>query len=142
MPPPVPLYRDNVGGIRDSVRIIAFDAAALGTHWRQATSTQASPPAVPAIDFNRDMVIIVAAGRQTPEEQIHVDSLFVQRELMSSGQRQEVLTIVVRTVVGCGRLRTEAYPVEIVRARRFNGPVKWADRIERTPCLDRPRPGL
>jgi hypothetical protein len=87
------------------------------------------------------MVIIVAAGRQTPEEQIHVDSLFVQRELMSSGRREEVLTIVVRTVVGCGRLRTEAYPVEIVRARRFNGPVKWADRTERAPCLDRPQPG-
>lgn len=134
MPPPLSLYTDNGGGIRDSVRIIVRDNDALRTWWQQATSTQASPPPLPAVDFGREMVIIAAAGRQTPEEQIHVDSLLVRPELMPQGREQEVLTVVVRTVVGCGRMRTAAYPVVIVRARRFDGPIRWRDNKEQLPC--------
>lgn len=134
MPPPTPLYYDNTGGIRDSVRAVVRNATELGDYWRRATSMQASPAAVEPIDFNRDMVIIVGAGRKTAEEQIHVDSLLVRRELMPSGRREETLTIVVRSVVGCGRFRSEAFPLEIVRARKFEGPIKWEERIMRATC--------
>jgi hypothetical protein len=132
--PPVPIYYDTGGGIRDSLRAFITDQAAYAQHWQLATSTQPSPPPAPAIDFNREMVIVVAAGRKTPEDQIHVDSLFTRRELMPSGQREETLIIAVRTYIGCGRVRTEAYPVEIVRARKFDGPIRWDERVERAVC--------
>src|SRR5688572_17119005 len=74
MPPPEQLYYDNGGGIRDSTRMVIRDAQTFATQWARATAMQASPPAVPSIDFNRQMVILVAAGRKTPEDQIHVDS--------------------------------------------------------------------
>jgi hypothetical protein len=128
MPPPVPLYYDNGGGVRDSVREIVRDRARFEQIWQQATSTQASPPQLPAVDFNREMVILVASGAMTPEDQIHVDSLLVRPELTPENRRVETLSVVVRTVIGCRRFRTEAFPVEIVRARRFDGPVKFDDR--------------
>lgn len=139
MPPPVPLYTDNGGGIRDSTRVVIRDAAALVQYWERATGPQASPPPVPSIDFDREMVVLVALGRATPEEEIHVDSLLVRRELNAAGDRVETLSIVVRTVQGCGRFRTEAFPLEIVRARKFDGPVRWDERRQQTPCGDAPR---
>jgi len=136
--PPAPIYYDTGGGIRDSMREVISDQATYAQRWQQATSAQPSPPQAPPVDFNREMVIVVAAGRKTPEDQIHVDSLFTRRELMSSGEREETLIIAVRTVIGCGRVRTEAYPVEIVRALRFEGPIRWDERVERAVC-DAPR---
>jgi hypothetical protein len=128
MPPPVSLYSDNGGGIRDSVREVIHDSGRLNEVWTRATSNQSSPPVLPQVNFDRDMVIVVGAGRMTPEDRIHVDSLLVRPELNPDGKREETLTIVVRTVVGCNRFRTDAFPVEIVRARKFDGPVRWADR--------------
>jgi hypothetical protein len=134
MPPPVELYYDAGGGVRDSMRVVMRDAATLANYWQQATSTQPTPPPVPAIDFTREMVILVAAGRMTPEDQIHVDSLLARRELTAAGDRPETLSIVVRTVIGCGRFRAEAFPVNIVKARKFDGPVKWVEKVERVTC--------
>ncbi len=134
MPPPVPLLYDNGGGIRDSVRVVIRNGASMLEYWKQATTPLASPPAAPTVDFNREMVIVVGAGRMTPDDQIHVDSLLVRPELNSAGKREDVLTIVVRTVQGCHRFRTDAYPVEIVRARKFEGPVKWDERKEQANC--------
>lgn len=134
MPPPVPLYYDNGGGIRDSIRVVIREPAVLEDYWFNATMPQSSPPPAPVVNFDRDMVIVVAAGRATPEEEIHVDSLLVQRELNPQGEQEETLTIVVRTVQGCGRFRTEAYPLEIVQARRFDGPVRWRETRQQIPC--------
>jgi hypothetical protein len=134
LPPPLPLYYDNGGGIRDSIRVVIREPAVFEDYWFNATMPQASPPPAPIIDFTDNMVIVVAAGRATPEEEIHVDSLLVQSEMNAQGEREETLTIVVRTVLGCGRFRTEAFPLEIVRVRRFSGPVRWQERRQQIPC--------
>lgn len=137
MPPPVRLYYDNAGGIRDSMHVVIRDAATLAQYWEQATSTQASPAPLPQLDFGREMAILVAAGRMTPGDEVHVDSLLVRPELNPDSVMVETLTVVVRTVEGCRRFRTEAFPVEIVRARRFDGPVKWETRKD-PECRDEP----
>ena len=136
MPPPVALFYDNAGGIRDSLRVVISDPGTLARYWTQATSQQASPAPQPTIDFDHEMVILVAAGRMTPDDQIRVDSLLVRRELTSEGERVETLTIVVSTVEGCRQFRTEAFPVQIVRARKFDGPVRWDERKPIQVCRD------
>lgn len=132
---PVPaasvVYYDNQGALQDSVRTVVRDPASLQTLWERVTAGQASPPPAPEVDFGREMLVVVGAGRKTPEDQIHVDSVGVRREMGPSGRRQDVLAVVVRTTEGCGRFRTEAYPVEIVRVRRFEGPVSFVERRER-----------
>lgn len=140
MPPPQQLYYDNGGGIRDSTRMVIRDAQTFSAQWARATGSQTSPPPIPTIDFSRQMVILVAAGRKTPEDQIHVDSLLVRPETKPDGSREETLTIVVRNVEACRRIRTEAFPLEFVSARRFTGPIKWLDRSDRSNCRSTGRP--
>lgn len=130
---PVPttarLYYDNSGGIRDSLRIVVRDDATLRAVWSQATSSQSSPPPPPAIDFARDMLILVAAGRKTAEEQIRVDSVTIQRVASDGGR--EAMFAIVRLDEGCQRFNIDAYPLEIVRVTRFDGPVEFVERRQR-----------
>lgn len=138
-PPPVWLpvpaeavvYYDNAGGIQDSLRLVVRDPATLRDVWEQATSRQASPPPPPAVDFAQDMLLVAAAGRMTPEDQIRIDSAAVHERLTALGDREQVLSAVVRTIEGCRRFDAPAYPVQIVRVRRFDGPVTFVERREK-----------
>jgi hypothetical protein len=128
------LYSDNAGGIQDSVRTVVRDEATLRQLWGQATTGQATPPSIPRVDFAREMVLVVAAGRKTPRDEIRVDSVRVRRETDASGRTQEVMSAMVRTIEGCGRFSAPAYPVEIVRVRRFDGRVTFTEQRDKATC--------
>jgi hypothetical protein len=128
------LYTDNAGGVADSMRTVVRDAGTLRLLWQQATTGQSAPPPVPSIDFGRDMVLVVAAGRMTPDDEIRVDSVRVRREADASGRSQEVMSILVRVIEGCGRFSAPAFPIDVVRVRRFDGPVNFVERRERAAC--------
>ncbi len=128
------LYYDNGGGIQDSVRLVVRDPNALASAWQRATSGQASPPPQPTVDFGHDMVLVVGAGRMTPDDQIHVDSVGMRKE-NADGKVRDVLIAWVSTIESCRRFRAEAYPLEIVRVRRFDGTVRFAEqRVKPTGC--------
>lgn len=137
------LYYDNSGGVQDSLREVVRDAQALQRLWTRATSRQPSPPALPDIDFQRQMVLVVANGRMTPEDAIRVDSVGVHEEVSAGGQRERVMQVIVRTVRGCGGFTADAYPLAIVRVERFTGPIRWTERRERAEgCTGALRGGL
>lgn len=131
---PVPetarLYYDDGGGIQDSVRMVIRGESMWRESWEQATSPRSAPPPLPMVDFATDMVLVVANGRMTPEDRIRVDSVGVREERMADGSDQDVLVVIVRTSLGCRMFNADAYPVEIVRVRRFNGPVNFVERVE------------
>lgn len=122
------LYSDNTGAFTDSLRLVVRDEAGWDEAWQRATSGQSSPPPRPAVDFQESMVVVVAAGRMTPEDRIRVDSVGVRSVRTEAGTLEDAFEIVVRTVQGCGRLRVDAFPFEIVRTRRFEGPVRFIER--------------
>ncbi|MBA4156469.1 MAG: hypothetical protein H0X65_03215 [Gemmatimonadetes bacterium] len=126
------LYQGNAGGIRDSVRQVVRDPEAYRQLWEQATARQATRPEAPPVDFAREMLLVVGAGRMTPEDDIHVDSIAVHPERRVDGRTENVLSAVVRVTEGCRRFQVEAYPAEIVRVGRFDGPVRWVERRERS----------
>lgn len=134
LPPAVRLFYDNGGGIQDSVRVVIRSAEEFAALWRQATSLQTSPPPVPEVDFEREMVIVVGAGRMTTEDQIQVDSLGLRRTLAPDGRSIQVLSAMIRIAEGCRRFQIDAYPLEIVRVRRFDGPVDFVEK--RDPPAD------
>jgi hypothetical protein len=135
LPPMARLYDDNGGGIQDSVRLVIRDAAQLADTWHQATSAQTSPPPVPAVDFTREMVLVAGAGRMTPADRIQVDSVGMRRQTTPEGKTQDVLTAWVSVIQGCQRFQAAAYPFEIVRVRRFDGPVRFAvQRVRAGGC--------
>jgi len=116
------VYYDDGPAFRDSVRMVVRDGAAWRTVWAQATSTQPAPPPLPAVDFDREMVLVVGAGKLTPGDQIHVDS---------AGVRQDFFVAVVRTIVQCRPFPADAYPLEIVRVRRSDKQATFVERRER-----------
>lgn len=135
---PVPadarVFYDNGGGIQDSSQVVIRDAAALQAAWQRATATQSSPPAVPDVDFSRQMLLLVSAGRMSPDDQIHVDSVGVRREVAVSGGTRDVLAVLYTITEGCRRFNRDAFPVEIVRVRRYDGDVRFIGRRARAEC--------
>jgi hypothetical protein len=135
---PVPIearvFYDNGGGIRDSSQVVIRDAASLQDAWQRATSTQSSPPPAPEVDFDRQMLLLVSAGRMSPDDQIRVDSVGVRREVAVSGGNQDVLAVQYTITEGCRRFNRDAYPVEIVRVRRYDGEVRFIGRRGRAEC--------
>lgn len=127
------LYYDNSGGIADSVRIVVRTSDELTDIWARATSRQSAPPPVPTVDFADRMVVVVGAGRLTPEDQIRVDSVGIRTVTDAAGVDEDVLAVVVRTISGCGRFQVDAYPVEIVTVPRFGGDVRFVERTSSDP---------
>lgn len=146
-PPPAPvmeadrLYYDNSGGIADSVRLVVRTPAEFTSVWERATSRQADPPDPPLLDFAEKMVVVVGAGRMTPEDQIRVDSVGIRTVTDAEGRDEEILAVVVRTIQGCGRFAVDAWPLEIVAVPSFAGEVRFLDRTSRDPnCGLHPTP--
>ena len=125
------LYYDNAGAYPDSTRLVVRDGATFQQVWEQATAEQPSPPSLPTIDFEESMVLLVAAGRMTPEDRIRVDSVGVRSVPRTDGGREDVLSVVVSTVRGCGRLDVDAYPMELVRIPDFDGRIEFLERSRR-----------
>jgi len=121
---PARVYYDDSPAFRDSLRMVVRDVNTWHNVWAQATSTQPTPPALPDIDYSREMVIVVAAGRLTPGDQIHVDS---------AGVRGGQFVVVVRTTVQCRPFAADAYPFEIVRVARSDKQVTFIEHRDRAP---------
>ena len=133
---PVPetsrLFYDDSPAFQDSVRLVVRDASRFAQVWSDVTGGSVDRPVV---DFENDLVIVVAAGAMTLEDQIHVESVGVREEGTVDLGRQDVLSVVVITRVGCGRFRSPAYPREVVRIRHFDGPVRFDERqSQETNC--------
>jgi hypothetical protein len=113
------LLTDDSPAFPDSLLRVIRDPTEWRDVWAQAISTRPSPIPRPEIDFEREMVILAAAGRMSPGDQIRVDSAGVR---VSEG----VFVAYVRTITECDVFRGEAYPFVIVRVRRAEEPEHWA----------------
>src|SRR2546426_631276 len=123
------VYYDDGPAFRDSIRLVVQDSVTWKRVWRQASSTQPSPPPRPEVDFQSEVLLVVGAGRMAPGDQIRVDSV---------GVRGDFFFVVVRTTTECRPLAADVYPLEIVRAVRTGKPVaftKPSTRITSKPCL-------
>lgn len=120
--PDARLYYDDVDAFTDPVRLTVEDPDTWSDVWRRATSRQASTPPTPEVDFRRQVVLVVAAGRMKTGDEIHVDSI---------GTLEGRLRAVVRTRAQCGAYPTSAYPFEIVRVPRSTEPVTFLERRDK-----------
>jgi hypothetical protein len=116
------VYYDDGPGFPDSVRMAVQDQTTFEDVWARATYSQPSPPPIPPVDFTNEMILVVAAGRMSPGDQIRVDSI---------GVRGDFYVVVVRTIVQCQPFPADAYPLEIVRVPRDERPVTFSERRER-----------
>ena len=117
------LYYDDTQVFTDSARVTIRDPQSLEEMWSRAGTGQATTPPLPSVDWNQEMVLLVSAGRMRPGDQIRVDS---------AGMRNGNMVAVVRTTVECQPFPATAYPFEIVRVPRSEGPVQFVERSSRS----------
>jgi len=116
------VYYDDGPAFRDTVRRVVRDLPTWKTVWTQATSTQASPPPLPAINFDQEMMPVVGAGRMTPAHQIPVDP---------AAPPGDLFVVVVRTIMQCRPFRADVYPLEIVRVSHSDKRATFVEQRER-----------
>lgn len=113
------VYYDDETGITDSLRLIIRDEETFRGVWAQATQQQATSPALPQINFESQMLLLVSAGRMRAGDQIHVDSI---------GRRAGRMVAVVRTTVECQQFPSFVHPVEIVKVKRIDSQLIFEER--------------
>jgi hypothetical protein len=113
------IYYDDQTAFTDSLRMGIYDLESWQSVWDRATRRQASPPPLPQVDFDRQMLILVSAGRMHQGDEIHVDSV---------GTRGDRTVAVVRTVMACQPFPAASYPLEIVRVKRTSEPLVFVER--------------
>jgi hypothetical protein len=116
-------YYDDAAAFTDSVRLTISDPDTWSQTWLRATQAQATSPALPEVDFKRYMLLLVSAGRLKPGDEIHVDSVGLQRGRPVA---------VVRTTVDCRPFPGDAYPLEIIRMRRSDSTMTFIERRAKT----------
>ncbi len=114
--------RPPAGQFRDSTRLVIRDAQGWDDVWTRATAAQSPRPEQPVIDFGREFVLVVGAGRLSPGDQVRVDSV---------GTRGKYFVAVVRTILACQRFPGDAYPLEIVKVPKTKKNVTFDERRER-----------
>lgn len=116
-------------GLVDTQRLIVRDATAWQQVWSAIWRNQSPTPPLPAIDFGRDMVAVVALGqRATGGFAILVDS---------AATSADGLTIVVRSIAprpSCIVTQALTQPVDLARLRRIDGVVTFMDKAEEQTC--------
>ncbi len=127
------LFRDNAGGIRNAEERVIKDSTTWRDVWRLVTSTQATVPTVPSVDFKQNMVLVVAAGRMTIADAIRVDSVGNRAETNEAGKRVGIVAVYYTITRDCPASTREAYPVEIVRVRHSESTVRFFTKSEAGP---------
>jgi hypothetical protein len=114
------LLSDDNEAFPDSVTVVVTDATRFGEIWSQSMAPSASP----AVDFEREMIVVVAIGRMTPGDAVAVDSAGVREIEFASGSSQDVLMLKGRIIRDCTGFEGASYPYQILKVQRFDGPVQ------------------
>lgn len=107
---------------------VVRDRAAWEAAWQQLHNGLAAEP-LPAVDFTRDMVLLVAAGqRSTGGTSVRVDSV------TAGAGGALVRYTVTEPGAGCMSTQVMTAPVEVVRVPRVAGAVRFERRVARSEC--------
>jgi hypothetical protein len=123
-------------GIRDSQRVVIRDSAAWQRYWADINRPFFPSPAIPTVDFSREIVLLAAMGtRPSGGFIIRIDSATVDSAR---------LVVQVTQIVpgkGCAVPAVVTQPVDMVRIPNTSLPVAFAERVERIDCSpDSPPP--
>lgn len=117
-------------GIPDSQRVVIRDPAAWRQYWTAVNQPFVPAPAVPDVDFAREMILLVSMGtRPSGGFVIRIDSA------MTDAQQVRVQVTQIVPGRGCLVPAVVTRPVDLARVPATPLPVSFAERVERTDCL-------
>ena len=117
-------------GIADSQRVVIRDSSAWRQYWTAVHRPFIPAPAVPDVDFSREMIVLVSMGtRPSGGFVIRIDSA------MTDAQRLLVQVTQIVPGRGCAVPAVVTRPVDLARVPATPLPVSFAERVEKTDCL-------
>jgi hypothetical protein len=126
------LYKNAKSQLPSSVRLAIMDTADWTAVWKRVVGSASTAP-VPAVDFSREMLLVVGMG-QAPcmGYQINVDTVFRDKD-------KRIYAVVRERHHGsrCGCLNEVVSPVDVVRVPRSVRPVTFLERRETNVCEER-----
>lgn len=126
---PIPHYFRYSSALRDPLNHVIRSEGEWDGMWRRITANHGPAPALPAIDFSRDMLLMAAMGTQpTGGYAITIDRVI---------EGPYTLDVqIVRTSPGprCGTTAALTSPVDIVRVARSDKEVRWYPRDVVSDC--------
>ena len=123
------LFRAATSDLTEPAELVVGDAASWEATWELLTAATVPAPHRPAVDFSREVVLVVAAGeRPSGGWGVTIDAV----EAADGG------LAVSYTVAGpapeCVAAQLMTAPVDVVRAVRPAGAVRFAGRTLLVPC--------
>jgi hypothetical protein len=116
-------------GLTESRRTVVRDAAAWRDMWTAIWRSHSPEPALPSIDFAREMVVVAALGaRPTGGYSIFIDA---------ASENASGVAIQIRSASpgpGCAVTLAMTNPVDIARLPRRMGPVTFVEKQETVDC--------
>jgi hypothetical protein len=123
------LLQEHSSGVNDSTRRVITDSTMFVQLWRSVYSRRGHEPAVPAVDFSREMVIVASMGaRNTGGYTIAVDSV------RTAGA--EVQVFITSRIPGptCGTTAAITQPVVMVAVPRAQLTARYVEQVTPTDC--------
>jgi protease stability complex PrcB-like protein len=116
-------------GVGDPMRTVIRDSVAWRRLWEQINRPFVPPPALPHIDFAREMIVVAAlgvrpnAGYDVVIEGAQVDSAGIQ-----------ISVRVAAPASGCPTATVETQPIDLARVPVSDAPVRFRDRDVVVAC--------
>jgi hypothetical protein len=124
------------GGISQRARLVIRDRDEFNELWNQIIRLASDKPALPEVDFSREMIIVAAMGQQSSRYDIIIDSACeVDNQLEVLVRSTKFLTCGLQP----GILPPE--PVDIVRLPKTELPVVFRETEVTSDCKELLRPG-
>jgi hypothetical protein len=107
------LYAADISGLTDSTRQVVRIDSTFESVWEDVAGSTMPPPELPTVDFQRDMVLVVALGEQ-PESCYAIEVT----DAFGDGTDLTVTVTESRPTAACNCLQVVVQPVEVVKVPR------------------------
>jgi hypothetical protein len=124
-----PYAYTTYSGVADSLDLVVRDSASLDSTWREINRPFIPAPRPPAVDFQREMLLVTALGRRSTGG---YDIVFENAIADSSGI--EVAVRVESPATGCPLNAAVTQPVDLARIPATARPVRFRRRNVVVPC--------
>jgi hypothetical protein len=122
------IHSATTSGFTGPEQLVLRDQAAWQAAWARLHEGMVAP-ALPTVDFTREMVVLLALGeRSSGGHQVRFDGI------TASGADATVRYTITEPGAGCMTTQAMTAPVDIVRVPRATGTVRFEPKTERSTC--------
>jgi hypothetical protein len=117
-------------GVDEPERLVVRDAAAWNALWTRVHARQSPVPALPSVDFKKEMIVFASLGTQpSGGYSVLIDG--------ASEAGEGAINVTVRSITPgakCGVTAALTEPVDMARLARRDGKVQFVERTEKSDC--------